>query len=449
MKKLAIAMMLLVALAPASLANNDGRSGYTDVDSLAPTLTSTMDDNGRVALSWTKATDSEFQYYKVLRSQDNPNMVYPDDGYIAYISDIETVTYTDNEFETGTNYYRVCTIVKNEKRGCSNTLTLELTALDEDSTEDVDKDDESDESEDKDKSDSGYTDDETKAPTLSSEMTEDGKVALTWTKAESEEFNYYKVLRSQDNPDMVYPEDGYIKFISDIETLTYTDGDFKDGTTYYRVCSIFDAKVRGCSNTLTLDLTALEGDDQKDSEDDNKDDEVKFEDISEHWADANIRHLAKKNIIDASKKAFRPNADITRAEAIKIIVLSAGLVADTCDADLFPDLAADDWFCKVATKAYKKGYVKGNQGKLEPNKAITRAQAIKLVLLAKAVTVETDVESVFPDVANGDWFVGYAVKAKALGIMNGKKNKDGKFYFDPNAPITRAELVKIIDKAFF
>jgi len=432
-------MLFLLALAPASFANTEGRSGYTDVDSLAPTLSSTMDDNGRVSLSWTEATDSAFKYYKVLRSQDNPDMVYPDDGYIAYISDISTVTYTDDEFKTGTNYYRVCTIVEDQKRGCSNTLTLELTALDEDTSDEV-----KDETKDEEKVGSGYTDDATKAPTLSSEMTEEGNVALTWTKADEEVFKYYKVLRSQDNPDMVYPDDGYIKYIAEIDTLTYTDSEFKDGTNYYRVCSIFEGETRGCSNTLTLELSATE-----DSKEETTEKKVEFKDIGEHWANAYIKRLANKKIIDASKKSFRPNADITRAEAIKMIVLSAGLVADTCDADLFPDLAADDWFCKVATKAYQEGYVKGSQGKLNPNKAITRAQAIKLVLLAKSVTVDTDVESVFPDVSNGDWFVGYAVKAKALGIMSGKKQASGKFFFDPNAPITRAELVKIIDKAFF
>jgi len=443
-----IAIMLsALAIAPLTYANEAG-SGYTDVDSLAPTVSSTIDADGKVVLSWDEATDADFKYYKVMWSQDNPDMVYPDDDYLAYIGEISTTTYTDSKFKTGTNYYRICTIVQENKRGCSNTLTLELTALDDtDGRTDDSKDEDSE-----DKADSGYTDDDTKAPTLSSEMSETGNVVLTWTQAEAEGFQYYKVLRSTDNPDMVYPEDGYITYITNVETLTYTDSEFEDGINYYRVCSIFKDQVRGCSNTLTLELSATDNKDEetsKDAQEDLSDDEIKYDDIKEHWAKAHIRRLAKKKIIDASKKAFRPDADITRAEAIKIIILSADLVADTCDADLFPDLSDDDWFCKVATKAYKQGYVKGNQGKLEPNKAITRAQAIKLVLLAKAVTVNTDVESVFPDVANGEWYVGYAVKAKALGIMQGKKGEDGKYYFDPNAPITRAELVKIIDKAFF
>jgi fibronectin type 3 domain-containing protein len=541
MKKILVATLLAsLTLAPLSYATS-GDSGYTDDASKAPTLTADLSESGGVDLNWDEATDEGFVYYKVLRSQDNPDMVYPDDGYIAYITEVSDTHYYDTEFPSGTNYYRLCSIFDGNVRGCSNTVTMELTATDEEAEESEDPtytddnsfastlsvdlsdgfpaftwteytgdnfqwyklvksqetetpnypenelvvyfDDstelaysdahiedgttyyrlctittdnlracsntisvENGEAEDTEEAEttSEYTDDETLAPTLSYEMTEEGKVALSWTKAEEEGFVYYKVLRSNDNPDMVYPDDGYIAYISDLNTTTYTDGEFVDGTNYYRVCSVFDNKVRGCSNTLTLEELEAEIVETK-----TETAETSYEDIADHWAKAYIERLAAKGIVDGSKANFNPNKPITRAEAVKVIILSAGLESAECDSEIFPDLGENDWFCGVATRAYKEGYLKGENGQLQPNKPITRAQAIKLVLMAKEIAVDTEVESSFPDVADTDWFAGYVMKAKKLGIMEGKKMDDGTYKFDPNSPITRAELIKIIDKTFF
>jgi hypothetical protein len=57
-------------------------------------------------------TSKSFSYYKVVRSQEKANPVYPDDGYIAYISDVSTNSYTDKDVKNGKNYYRVCAILE-------------------------------------------------------------------------------------------------------------------------------------------------------------------------------------------------------------------------------------------------------------------------------------------------------------------------------------------------
>ncbi|MBD3328316.1 hypothetical protein GF340_03350, partial [Candidatus Peregrinibacteria bacterium] len=56
---------------------------------------------------------------------------------------------------------------------------------------------------------------------FSATLTDDQKVKMSWNEYEPEGFNYYKVIRSQDNTDPVYPDDGYI-YMGNSGELAYT-----------------------------------------------------------------------------------------------------------------------------------------------------------------------------------------------------------------------------------
>ena len=78
----------------------------------------------------------------------------------------------------------------------------------------------------------------------------DGTVKTEWSGySHTEPFSYYKVVRSPDNNNPVYPDDGYVFFSSDPQVLTYTDQDVPEGTSYYRVCHIA-APTRYCSQEV-------------------------------------------------------------------------------------------------------------------------------------------------------------------------------------------------------
>ena len=424
MKKLLFALALVLAITPLALAENQD-SSYTDDASLVPTLTAEVDsETNAVTLEWSETTDEDFVYYKVLRSKDNPDMVYPDDGYHYYTSDVAVTTYVDEEHDGGTHYYRVCAIASGERRGCSETVTLELEA-----TVDV-----------KVSTGDSLTDDESIDITLEGELNAEGKAEFSWTEYDSDNFKWYKLVKSQDTDKPVYPTHHTV-YVGEDSTVTEQTVKVPGGVTHYRVCVVTTDDTRGCSNTVTFETDGPTKEEIKDHM------KAAFEDHKAHWAKKHIEALVEAGIVDGDQDNFRPNEPINRAEAIKMVVLAAGITADNCNSDIFPDLRADDWFCKVATAAYDKGYVEGDNGRLNPGTHINRAQAIKLVLVAKAVSIDAEVQADFPDVPRGAWYGPYAYKAKKLGLMEGKE-VDGKRYFDPAAAITRAELAKIIDVAF-
>jgi hypothetical protein len=106
-------------------------------------------------------------------------------------------------------------------------------------------------------------------------------------------------------------------------------------------------------------------------------------------------------------------------------------------------MAASDWFCDVVSKATQLGYVEGDQGMLYPAREITRAEAVKIVLEIKNVDVPDISEKPFNDVELDQWYAKYVAKAKELNIVEGV----GDNLFEPNRSITRAELSKVAAEA--
>jgi len=277
--------------------------------------------------------------------------------------------------------------------------------------------------------DDPYTDDASVAVTLEGSLNAEGKVDLTWTKYEGGDLKWYKVVHSQTNADAKYPMDGYIYVTGDPDETTYTHADIPEGTNYYRICVITTDNLRGCSNTLTI---------EKDST--NK----TFNDVpSDHWAKSYIEDLAAKGIVEGRDGSYEPDSPILRAEALKLVMYGMGLDGDSCNSDIFPDLNQDDWFCEVVTKAYNKGIIQGDNGYLYPARNITRAEAVKILLEAKGIEPPTLEENPFDDVYFGDWYAGYVYKAFVLGYIQGV----GDNLFEPTRSITRAEMAKIVSLA--
>ena len=74
-----------------------------------------------ILLSWTTAASdgAGFDRYYVVRSETNPQLTWPDDGYITSIGDIGFNKYIDQEAVAGvTYYYRVCELGKNKSVAC-------------------------------------------------------------------------------------------------------------------------------------------------------------------------------------------------------------------------------------------------------------------------------------------------------------------------------------------
>ena len=91
-----------------------------------PVTLSGQDLPDGVHLTWTKNNDSDFKYYKVVRSNTNASPKYPADGYIAAQNQGE-LSYIDAEITPitqGTYYYSVCVVNNSDSVACSNVVTI-------------------------------------------------------------------------------------------------------------------------------------------------------------------------------------------------------------------------------------------------------------------------------------------------------------------------------------
>lgn len=408
-----VALSSLLFANMASAVVTEGTSEYTDNDALKVTLEGEVNAEGEVDLSWTAYEGEDFLYYKVVHSQTVETPKYPDDGYITAISDVSTTSYTHTNVPAGTNYYSLCVVISGKERGCSTvTLESEGTVSEEEKEETVSD---------------PYTDDLSIQITLSGELNDLEKAELQWTMYEGDDFKWYKVVHSQTNDAAYYPVDGYIAVYSDAAETTYTHTSVHEGANYYRVCVITDDNRRGCSNTVTLEKGGSTT--------------TSFNDTEDHWAKTYIEDLSDKGIVEGYEDgSFKPDEKVKRAEAIKMIMNNQ---EKECDASLFPDLYEDQWFCGVVTKAYTIGAVEGDNGKLYPDKEMSRAEAVKVLLSVQGITPPEVKEDPFTDVPKTEWYAGYVYKASILGYVEGEGGA-----FDPDRPISRAELAKIVSLAW-
>lgn len=187
-----------------------------------------------VGLWWTNVSETVdgFNYYKVVRSEDNPNLRYPDDSYIA-VKSAGQENHRDYSAISGTSYYyRICAVGDNTY--CSN--VVQVTATHDNAAP--------------------------SAVTLTGAYSS-GSVLLSWTQSGENDFRYYKVVWSNTNSSPAYPTDGYIKKEPTVHSTSFTDDgskigtrtaavDLTTGTHYYSICVVDSANQVTCGNTVTL-----------------------------------------------------------------------------------------------------------------------------------------------------------------------------------------------------
>ncbi len=171
------------------------------------------------------------------------------------------------------------------------------------------------------------------------------------------------------------------------------------------------------------------------------------DDVDGHWAEDFIHELFNAGIVSGDDETgdFRPDEAINRAEAAKIVSLAKGDTSETCDATYFPDVLATNWFCIFTTNAFDKEYFTGYEdGTFGPANPILRAEAAAVVLRALGFEVPEYESYNFPDLTGDEWYADYAQRAYECGLFEGRM-VNGEKVFAGDAQITRAEMAKIVN----
>jgi murein DD-endopeptidase MepM/ murein hydrolase activator NlpD len=152
-----------------------------------------------------------------------------------------------------------------------------------------------------------------------------------------------------------------------------------------------------------------------------KNEKTSFSDVpASHSNSKAISFLAEKGVINGYPDGtFKPDATVTRAEALKFVI--EGIRAGMEISDLpFKDVKSNDWYYKYVSTGYLKSIVSGyKDGKFRPDNVVTRAEFLKILFTAMNVDVSKYVpKDPYKDVEKDQWYASYFKYAKDNNIID-------------------------------
>ncbi len=125
---------------------------------------------------------------------------------------------------------------------------------------------------------------------------------------------------------------------------------------------------------------------------------------------------------------FRPAQEITRAELTKMTLVALGIEIPEKEAveDMpFGDVVPDDWFVGHIHQARELGIIEGYEDHtFKPFQSVNRAEALKIILETAGLDLG-EYESDFDDVSAGSWMDPYIGFGQTTGVVEGYE--DGTF----------------------
>jgi flagella basal body P-ring formation protein FlgA len=170
-----------------------------------------------------------------------------------------------------------------------------------------------------------------------------------------------------------------------------------------------------------------------------------YEDIDQHWGKVAVEALAAREIIKGRSEAqFAPDAEITRAEFVALMVRYFDLKNDS--KERYSDIDDGAWYAESVAIAKENQILPERYGEhIQPNKAITREEVMDILyraILLSGITIDEtgatleqfiDRENLAEDTALA---AEYLVKREIIRGYAGKINPEGK--------CTRAEVAEIL-----
>lgn len=146
-----------------------------------------------------------------------------------------------------------------------------------------------------------------------------------------------------------------------------------------------------------------------------------FDDTQSHWAKEYIEALQEKNIVQGrTSNIFAPEDYVNRAEFIKMLIIALYQEPTDNNRVVFEDVPASAWFARYVDYAKTTGLISGYEGGrfFRPEQNVTRAEAVKMIIAALGFDGLAETQSQFTDVTEA-WQIPYIEKAKELDIVGG------------------------------
>ena len=143
--------------------------------------------------------------------------------------------------------------------------------------------------------------------------------------------------------------------------------------------------------------------------------------------------------ISGSGGQFRPGGNLSRGEAAQMIYRLLPQKPEMVTVS-FTDVAGDEWYAQAALALGSLGVVRPGQTEFLPNEELKRSEFIRY--LAYFSAPRTDAQP-FTDVPPDHPDAPYLLSARAWGWLSGFEDGTAR----PDAPITRAEAVAMVNRA--
>jgi hypothetical protein len=156
-----------------------------------------------------------------------------------------------------------------------------------------------------------------------------------------------------------------------------------------------------------------------------------------------IQSLVDQKVLEGySDGSFQPNKTVNRAEALKIILMGTG--ANTSGSGgKFSDVASGAWYEGYVGAAVEAGIVQGySDGTFKPEDTVNRAEALKILLVAAGLSgsIQALSEDLYEDVTADAWYGGMANYAVEFNVV--PPQADGLWH--PGDELSRADLAEMV-----
>ncbi|MBM7648427.1 hypothetical protein JOC78_001369 [Bacillus ectoiniformans] len=161
---------------------------------------------------------------------------------------------------------------------------------------------------------------------------------------------------------------------------------------------------------------------------------------ADHFYEA-VKSLNARGVIKGYEdKTFRPYANVTRAQAAKIIAMALNMNTKNVKDPGFKDVPKTDWAYGYVAALANAGIIKGYGDQFKPNEPLSRAQMAKIIALSFKLESGKLEKSPFNDVKTSDWYAEFVKPLIEKEITTGTTPTT----FSPNKPVLRGQMASFI-----